>query len=613
MAQKGFSNIILKIPFFILEIYFEKFHVLQADEKMRLSGKSGNKKFYKKLLTIFLTISVIPSLFIGIFSGTLVDAVIRRRLINESAKATDIAMNSIDSFIGAYAAALDIFCADKMLADFFTEKDEVLLPQIYEKMYKTLAALGGSGDIHLIDFDSAYVTSLKGTPSVYNLKTEANWGPFRAANESNAAAVYPTLFVNSDGTKMASSVISAVRQNGAIAGYAAFDIPLERLKDQLINTYDTLPMNFTLMTDNYYFLFNDADLNSRSQFISWPHRALTNRKGYFVESADGKELLYTFRPSSAYKLIIIGGLNINLIIGNISAGLYILAATVLIAVFICICISLIVSKRINTPLQEIVDAMQIVESGDFNKRAKVFDNDEFGYVAKQFNTMCRELSELFKKDHEKQELLRRSEIKNLQAQIHPHFFYNTLDSIKWLAKLNGQDEIYVMTANLSLLLRNGIRMSNEFSTVRENLENLNAYTAIQKIRFADKFSIRIDVEQALFDYTIPALILQPLVENAMVHGLEQKPGKGLLSLRGFRKENTVVFEVEDDGIGISKTELKKLHASLASEGTEEHIGLINVHKRIRLYYGQSYGIKIASTEGKGTLVTLMLPYAPERL
>ena len=170
-----------------------------------------------------------------------------------------------------------------------------------------------------------------------------------------------------------------------------------------------------------------------------------------------------------------------------------------------------------------------------------------------------------------------------------------------------------MTANLSLLLRNGIRMSNEFSTVRENLENLNAYTAIQKIRFADKFSIRIDVEQALFDYTIPALILQPLVENAMVHGLEQKPGKGLLSLRGFRKENTVVFEVEDDGIGISKTELKKLHASLASEGTEEHIGLINVHKRIRLYYGQSYGIKIASTEGKGTLVTLTLPYAPERL
>ncbi|MGP1523605.1 MAG: histidine kinase [Treponema sp.] len=580
---------------------------------MRLSGKSGNKRFYKKLLTIFLTISVIPSLFIGIFSGTLVDTVIRRRLINESAKATDIAMDSIDSLIGAYAAALDIFCANKMLADFFTKNDAELLPQLYEKMYKTLAALGGSGDIHLIDFDSAYITSLKGTPSVYNLKTESNWGPFRAANESNAAAVYPTLFVNSDGTKMASSVISAVRQNGSIAGYAAFDIPLERLKDQLINTYDRQPMNFTLMTDNYYFLFNDADLNSRSQFISWPHRALTNRKGYFIESADGKELLYTFRPSSAYKLIIIGGLNINLIIGNISAGLYILAASVLIAVFICICISLIVSKRINTPLQEIVDAMRIVESGDFNKRAKVFDNDEFGYVAKQFNTMCRELSELFKKDHEKQELLRRSEIKNLQAQIHPHFFYNTLDSIKWLAKLNGQDEIYVMTANLSLLLRNGIRMSNEFSTVRENLENLNAYTAIQKIRFADKFSIRIDVEQALFDYTIPALILQPLVENAMVHGLEQKPGKGLLSLRGFRKENSVVFEVEDDGIGISKTELKKLHASLASEGTEEHIGLINVHKRIRLYYGQSYGIKIASTEGKGTLVTLTLPYAPERL
>ena len=578
---------------------------------MRLSGKLGNKKFYKKLLSIFLAISVFPSLFIGIFSGTSVDAVIRRRLINESMKATITASGAIDSLIGAYEAALDDFCADPLLADFFIRNDETLLPRLYEKMYKTLAAMDGNGDIHLIDSGSAQITSLKSLPPVYNLKTDANWGPFRAANESGSAAAYPTLFVNSDGTKMAVSVISAVRQNDSIAGYAAFDLPLESLKEQLINTYDTLPMNFTLMTDNYYFLFNDADLDSQSQFISWPHRTLTHREGYFIENAAGKELLYTFRPSSVYKLIIVGGLNINLIIGNISAGLYILAATVLIAVFICICISIIVSKRINTPLQEIVGAMQGVESGDLTRRAKVLDNDEFGYVAKQFNNMCRELSELFKKDHEKQELLRRAEIKNLQAQIHPHFFYNTLDSIKWLAKLNGQEEIYVMVGNLSLLLRNGIRVSGEFSTVRENLENLNAYTAIQKIRFADKFSIRIDVEQSLFDYKIPALILQPLVENAMVHGLEQKPDRGLLSLRGFRKEESVVFEVEDDGIGISETELKKLHASLASEYAEEHIGLINVHKRVRLYYGQAYGIEIASTEGKGTLVRLTLPYDPD--
>lgn len=569
-----------------------------------------NRKFYKKLLSTFLVISIIPSLFIGVISSILMEKILKDRLISESAKTTDSAMLSIDLLMEKYGDTLEEFCGDELIRQVLLsgEEDKSLCQKVYEKMYSTLSLLHPSGDIHVIGADSNFNLSLRDFPDIYDLKRNRNWGSFRLANSSSGAIVYPTLFTSAGQTEMIASVIRSIRDGEDSIGYVAFDVPLEAVRSQVIGTNDLLPINFTLMTDNYYLLFNDIGLPAQTQFINWTHRSKTQGRGYLIEKEGQRNMLYTFQPSSGYKFILIGGLNIDLIAGNLSIVSYLLAATALIAIVICIMVSFIVSRHINLPLQKIVHAMQLMESGDFDQRAEIIDNDEFGYLASQFNDMCRKIKELFQKDHEKQELLRIAEVKNLHSQINPHFLYNTLDSIKWLAKINHEQEIYTMVKNLSYMLKNSMHVSREFVTVRESLSSLEAYIAIQQIRFADKFVIRTEIAENIMDYKIPTLTLQPLVENAMIHGLEPKPGKGTLTIRGFVEQSRLIFQIQDDGIGMEETELAALRESLGDRNGTEHIGLKNVSQRIKLYYGDAYGIKVDSRPGMGSTITLAFPF-----
>ncbi len=572
-----------------------------------------NRKFYKKLLSTFLVISIIPALFIGVISSILMEKILQERLVSESAKTTDSAMMAIDLLMKKYSDTLEEFCTDELIGEVLLagDKDKSLSQKVYEKMYATLSLLHPSGDIHIIGADSDFHLSLRDFPDIYDLKRNQNWGNFRLANSSSGAIVYPTLFTSSGQTEMIASVIMTIREGEDGIGYVAFDVPLEAVRSQVIGTNDLLPINFTLMTDNYYLLFNDIGLPAQTQFVNWTHRSRTQEKGFLIEKDGRRNMLYTFKPSTDYKFILIGGLNIDLIAGNLSIVSYLLAATALIAIGICITVSFIVSRHINLPLQKIVYAMQLMESGDFDQRAEIIDNDEFGYLASQFNGMCRKIKELFQKDHEKQELLRIAEMKNLHSQINPHFLYNTLDSIKWLAKMNHEQEIYTMVKNLGFMLKNSMHLSREFVTIRESLNTLEAYIGIQQIRFADKFVVDTEIEEAIMDHRIPTLILQPLVENAMIHGLEPKPGKGTLMIRGFVKQGRLIFQIQDDGIGMEETELAALIASLNDRDGTEHIGLKNVNQRIKLYYGDAYGVSVESMPGRGSSFTLTLPFLEE--
>ena len=572
-----------------------------------------NRKFYKKLLSTFLVISIIPALFIGVSSSILMEKILQERLVSESAKTTDSAMMAIDLLMKKYSDTLEEFCTDELIGEVLLagDKDKSLSQKVYEKMYATLSLLHPSGDIHIIGADSDFHLSLRDFPDIYDLKRNQNWGNFRLANSSSGAIVYPTLFTSSGQTEMIASVIMTIREGEDGIGYVAFDVPLEAVRSQVIGTNDLLPINFTLMTDNYYLLFNDIGLPAQTQFVNWTHRSRTQEKGFLIEKDGRRNMLYTFQPSTDYKFILIGGLNIDLIAGNLSIVSYLLAATALIAIGICITVSFIVSRHINLPLQKIVYAMQLMESGDFDQRAEIIDNDEFGYLASQFNNMCRKIKELFQKDHEKQELLRIAEMKNLHSQINPHFLYNTLDSIKWLAKMNHEQEIYTMVKNLGFMLKNSMHLSREFVTIRESLNMLEAYIGIQQIRFADKFVIGTEIEEAIMDHKIPTLILQPLVENAMIHGLEPKPGIGTLMIRGFVKQGRLIFQIQDDGIGMEETELAALIASLNDRDGTEHIGLKNVNQRIKLYYGDAYGVSVESMPGRGSSFTLTLPFLEE--
>jgi two-component system sensor histidine kinase YesM len=185
--------------------------------------------------------------------------------------------------------------------------------------------------------------------------------------------------------------------------------------------------------------------------------------------------------------------------------------------------------------------------------------------------------------------------------------YNTLDSIKWLAKLNGVNEISVIASKLGNLLKNSINNREDLVTVKESLFLIDSYLSIQKIRFHDKFEVEIDIDSAIMKCLIPKLVIQPVVENSIVHGIENKIGKGFLKIAGKRENDNIVFEIADDGIGISKQRLEELRSSVVEESVSESIALPNINNRIKLYYGDDYGIEIFSEEDKGTKVRLTMP------
>lgn len=235
-------------------------------------------------------------------------------------------------------------------------------------------------------------------------------------------------------------------------------------------------------------------------------------------------------------------------------------------------------------------------------------------LEKMFMDMLNEQKQRLKHDEEAENKRQETELYALQTQINPHFLYNTLDSIRGLALLNGVDEIASMTEALSRLFRNMIAKEGKLLTLREEFENVNSYILIQEFRFNNRFDYRLEIEEKMLDrYLVPNLILQPVVENAIMHGLEKKTGKGTIIIAGYSTEKRLVIEVTDNGVGMDGEKLESLNKKLKAretnkwDGYKGGIALLNINQRIKLRYGDIYGIYMSSTPDVITTVQIVLP------
>lgn len=210
---------------------------------------------------------------------------------------------------------------------------------------------------------------------------------------------------------------------------------------------------------------------------------------------------------------------------------------------------------------------------------------------------------------EEQKKLRKAEFEVLQAQINPHFLYNTLDAIVWSAEAGNQDQVVSMVGSLSDFFKSSLNKGKEIVSVRDELQHVRSYLEIQQIRYQDILSYEIDVPVSLYECTIPKITLQPVVENALYHGIKNRRALGKITVKGEDEGDTMVLTVTDDGIGMSSDRLLEVRKALSGDepGSGAIYGLYNVNERIRLSYGENYGITIESTEGKGTEVLIRLP------
>ncbi len=283
-----------------------------------------------------------------------------------------------------------------------------------------------------------------------------------------------------------------------------------------------------------------------------------------------------------------------------------------------------ISQNIVRPINKLVDGMLKFKNGDLDAKVEVTEKNEFGLLTDIFNSMTQKIKTLIETNKMVERNKRKSDFKLLQSQINPHFLYNTLDSIVWMGETGKNEEVVTMTSSLAKMFRLGLNRGEEYVTIAEEIEHINSYLTIQKMRYGDKLNYSISCDEDLKTYKIIKILLQPIVENAIYHGIKNIPNKGQIDIKIYKdkfdkirltneskKDYSIYFEVEDNGPGISEENLQKIFDGKIKRDKKKKgsgIGVNNVNDRIKMYYGENYGLHIESELYEGTIVTIKLPF-----
>lgn len=282
-----------------------------------------------------------------------------------------------------------------------------------------------------------------------------------------------------------------------------------------------------------------------------------------------------------------------------------------------ICVSMIItgfiSSGLTRPLELLMNTIQKIGNGNVQLRAKIVKEDEIGELAQQFNEMLDQMEELKQKEYQTKQLLNRAEYKALQAQVNPHFLYNTLDTMASIAEIRNCPEVSHMSQSLALIFRYSLNMKDPFSTVENEIVHLKNYIYVMDMRMHDNIQYTFDVDEMTLKSKLPRLSLQPIVENAINHGLRNKRGKKKIGIQIKREQMDLVICIEDNGIGLDTSaineSLRKNELDFVEKGNS--IGLHNINARLKMLYGNQYGMHLESMLGEGTKVFMILPDSGE--
>jgi two-component system sensor histidine kinase YesM len=278
-------------------------------------------------------------------------------------------------------------------------------------------------------------------------------------------------------------------------------------------------------------------------------------------------------------------------------------------------LSMRLARSLTRPIEQLTAKMKQVENGEFkmaDEAANVSQRtDEIGVLQKNFAIMIKKIDTLIKEDYTKQILIKDAQLKALQAQINPHFLYNTLDSINWLAKVNGQGHISAMVESLGNLMRNAISGKEPIITLEEEVQLLKDYLTIQKMRFGERLRYQLDIDREWLGLKVPKLTLQPIVENSINYGLEKTLTECRITVMAVSQADSLKIMVTDNGPGIPEEILEKLaQGEIKPKGSG--MGLENIDHRLKLIFGEEYGLCITSELGKGATVTIRIPKGGEQ-
>lgn len=334
---------------------------------------------------------------------------------------------------------------------------------------------------------------------------------------------------------------------------------------------------------------------------------LNESSGSFIETFENKQRLVTVKTVRITGWKIVGIYYMDQVAATREdLGTYAFLIIILGILFV-ITISISLSAKISKPIKELEKCMKLVEEGRFDVEINVEGEYEVVRLSKAFNLMVLKITNLMEQIVREQEGKRKSELDALQAQINPHFLYNTLDSVVWMIENEKNKEAVTMITALARLFRISISRGKNIITVREELEHARNYLIIQKIRYKNKFQYKMEVQEEVLNYSTIKLILQPIIENSIYHGIECSADEGEIFIYAGIEDNKLLFMVKDTGLGMSEEKVENILITENRKSKGSGVGIKNVDKRIKLCYGKEYGLKIESELEIGTTVRIYLP------
>ena len=436
-------------------------------------------------------------------------------------------------------------------------------------------------------------------------KLPVYWGLLRKASQNEGMTYYrtdPYLAVTNPSILM-QGAYSLENPHGARTGYVVLDFTRDNF-DNVFSGFYSLTDTILILDDHRKPVYCSRPDYSEAQ-ISGIIAELMKPQGTAEAGKGAQQYLCLREPERGFYVILCRQ-------APISAPAVRMMGTVVLALsLLSLALSLVISealaRHITRPVSRLDKAIAKVKDGDLSIQVKVKTNDELGRLTESFNQMVKDLKRYLEDRVQRQKDLNETTLRLYQTQLNPHFLYNTLDTIKWSAKIHQIPEIAVLAENLAVILRKSIS-SKPFIQLREELDTIESYIKIQKIRFAGRFLYETEVPDMLEDCVIPKMILQPLVENAIIHGLDGC-ANGYICIYAAQKDGILRISVTDDGCGMGQERLDGMTSPNPAK-RDGHLGLYNVIQILKLYYGEEYGIQ-AESDTSGTTVTIRLPAKKE--
>lgn len=556
-----------------------------------------------KLLFCFLFVALFP-LVIG---NVLMVRTFKTRIENNYKKEALEQLSSVEDKLNVLLGKLESISVElsenNNVIQTLYAKDSKQKKEMYQELYNITSELReyAQFDLYSIGGVCKYSTN----DETLGTKLPTYWGILRAASQTmNKFIVQRASPIQKNEQEVLLTTCRAINDGrDNCIGFIVISMYATGFETLLKDTYNT--QNSIIIIDSYWHtIYSTKDLKDdpivpllRERLLSGkPLSNLKEDNRYYITPIAGTDLFVVMEQREIFSQ-------------NMTQTMYQLCILMAgISLLLCIIVSLILSKSLTKPLNHLTNAMREVESGNLEVCIDEKRTDEIGRLAANFNTMTKKLKDYMNKQVKQQKELNEANIAMMQAQLNPHFLYNTLDTMKWVAKANHIPEIATLSSSLAKILRLSISES-QFIHLKDELAVVKSYVDIQRIRFSEMFTYQANLPEKFKDCIVPKLLVQPLVENAIIHGLADRDS-GHITVNVLQEEQNLLIEVSDDGCGMSEEIMQHLNSSDRSQLTG-HLGFYNVDTIVRLHYGQKYGLHASAIDGGGTKVTVMLPLRKE--